>query len=188
MSAMKNPFEIPFGKDPQEPEEEGRRSRLTETTYSKLPLDFFLSPYRKAVRRRELYQKGGPFAPEPGPWKDLAIRPLMRALRRHMGCPITFRGPFGLKCRFYLEARGHGSIELVWMGPALGIGKTDYAKNTREYRPGTIGFWNGLNHPDLPLPSTTTVEQIAGMMRASSRDNAKEDRHETRKNVAGTVG
>jgi hypothetical protein len=130
-----------------------------------LTLEYFLAPYRKAVSLRAQYQKGCPFAPEPGFWKDIVIKPLIVALRRHLHCPIAFSGPCGFKTRFYLHAGDQGSIELVWMGPDLGIGRTDYSKDSGEYPPESIGFWNGLNYPDFPLPETTTVADLAAMIR-----------------------
>jgi hypothetical protein len=140
-----------------------------------LTLEHFLTPYRKTVNLRARYQKGGPFAPEPGYWKDIVIKPLIAALRRHLGCPIAFSGPCGLKSRFYLHVGDKGSIELVWMGPDLGIGRTDYSTDSGEYSPGSIGYWNGLNYPDFPLPETTTVADIAAMILEEGRALGKKE-------------
>ena len=159
-----NPFKIPYGgcflRKPKSKREGCAVLRPPEDT----TLAQFLAPYRKALRRRAQYQKGGPFAPEPGHWKDVVIKPLIGVLRRHLGCSIAFSGPFGLKSRFYLHACEKGSIQLVWLGPELGIGETDYSKDSGEYPTGSIGFWNGMNFTDLPLPESTTVADLAAMI------------------------
>ncbi len=146
-------------------------------------LAHFLAPYRRAIALRNKYQRGGSFAPEAPPWTEGVVRPLAEAVGWHLGVPVEFRGPFGLKSRFYLAAEGIGAIELVWMGPDAGIGRTDYAKDTGEYRAGSIGFWNGLNHPDALLPETMTVAELAQLLLADAGGRYAEDGHEARRNA-----
>jgi hypothetical protein len=160
---------------------------MNRNASSATTLAHFLAPYRRAIALRNKHQRGGPFAPEAPPWTEGVIRPLAEAVGRHLGVPVEFRGPFGLKSRFYLGAEGIGAMELVWMGPEAGIGRTDYAKDTGEYRAGSIGFWNGLNHPDTLLPETMTVAELAQLLLADAGGMHAEEGREARKREPGQV-
>ena len=138
------------------------RKRLGEKT-----LKEFLAPYRIALQN----QGGqGLYARAPVSWIERVALPLAKALSRHLKCRVEFRGPFGLKSRFTLDAPGRNGVALVWMGPEHGIGKTDYSDDRKEYPPGTIGFWNGLNYPDVPLPEMMTVADLAAMILSNGQE------------------
>jgi hypothetical protein len=138
------------------------RKRLGEKT-----LGEFLAPYRRALQGQ-----GGQslYARCTVSWIERVALPLASALSRYLTCSVEFRGPFGLKSRFSLDAPGRNGVELVWMGPEHGIGRTDYSDDRKEYPPGTIGFWNGLNYPDFPLPETMTVADLAAMILSNGQE------------------
>ena len=136
----------------------------------------FLAPYREAAgQRKGLYDRNPVF------WAEMVAIPLAEAIGKFLDCEVEFRGPFGLKCRFNLETEGRNGVELVWMGAEQGIGKTDYTQATEEYPEGSIGYWNGLNYPDIPLPESTTVAEFADMVL-----NLKKKRTRTKPKQGGT--
>ena len=119
----------------------------------------FLAPYREAAgKRHSLYDRNPVF------WTEMVAIPLAKALGKYIQAKVEFRGPFGLKCRFSLETEGRNGVELIWMGAEQGIGQTDYSQSTHEYPMGSIGYWNGFNYPDIPLPERTTVADLADMI------------------------
>lgn len=108
-------------------------------------------------------------------WKDSLIGAIGEELVKHMaGRRYELLGPFGLTSEtaihFYrigVDEKhlfdGDNCVSISFRPGDLDKGElriVDYKKNTGEFREGTIGEVNGMNHPTIPLSPDMTIEEL----------------------------
>lgn len=108
--------------------------------------------YRLRIRHDERVRDGrlypaGEYHPN---WIVEVAQRMAKHLTKELKKEVSFSGPAGLMCRFWLEAQDD-SLELCFLGPEAGIGRTDWTKKTRNYAEGSIGEMNGMNFETTPL-------------------------------------
>jgi hypothetical protein len=112
--------------------------------------------YRRAQRRN----KRRPH------WKDYLVPALARAICQDAGYDgFTLSGPFGLCCRVGINflKGGQDAYCLEVCNPDLEKGTlqvTDYGQSTNEFRSGTIGAANGMNHPNILVTPEMTAAEV----------------------------
>lgn len=108
-------------------------------------------------------------------WQDALIKPIAEELIKQFPdrC-YDILGPFGLSnetaIHFYRigvdekhKFEGDNCISITFRPGNLEKGElrlVDHKKNTGEFRKGTIGEMNGMNHPTIPLSPDTTIEEL----------------------------
>lgn len=110
-----------------------------------------------------------------GNWVTVILGGLAEALAPQFpGYVLSARGPFGLACRACLfvhraDAPDTASVGALVFEPGdLAVGEirlVDTTSTTGTYAPGTLGAFNGLNHPTGPVPDA--LEEIAALLRAT---------------------
>lgn len=99
-------------------------------------------------------------------WKDHLIPPLARAICRGKGWDsFEISTPAGICCRTSISflQRGNRVSCLEVSNPSMETGTlkvTDYAQDTGEFKPGTIGKVNGMNHPSITIDPTMTADDV----------------------------
>jgi hypothetical protein len=122
------------------------------------------------LRRRMDWKAPVPKLP---PWIGRLVQPLADALTERTGRTADVLGPFGLCCATSIHLYSdpelksparflNGNCRSITFVPLdldrgeLGI--RDYSRNTGEFRPGTIGEMNGMNHPTIPVPDDADLD------------------------------
>ena len=117
-----------------------------------------------AMHTRDKYgnQPRRPLHNEHDWWQNVLIPPVAKALGELSEMHVTVRGPFGLGARVGItlskdvdEKQVVGFVQLCPLD--LGIGKLCWVNldiYTGKYQRGTIGEYNGFNHPKVALPET----------------------------------
>jgi hypothetical protein len=99
-------------------------------------------------------------------WKDYLVPALARAICEDAGYDgFELNGPFGLCCRVGItfQKRGQDTYYLEVCNPNLETGMlqvTNYGESTGEFRSGTIGEVNGLNHPNILITAEMTAADV----------------------------
>lgn len=108
-------------------------------------------------------------------WKEALIKPIAEELIQHFpGRRYEILGPFGLSAEvgvhFYrigVDEKhlfdGDNCISISFRPGDLEKGElkvVDSKTNTGEFREGTIGALNGMNHPEIPLSPDMTIEEL----------------------------
>lgn len=108
-------------------------------------------------------------------WQDALIKPIAEELIKHFpDRRYEILGPFGLSSEtaihFYRigvdekhKLDGDNCISIAFRPGDLDKGElriADRKTNTGEFRAGTIGEMNGMNHPEIPLSPDTTIEEL----------------------------
>jgi len=108
-------------------------------------------------------------------WKDGLIKPIAEELIKHF--PDRYYeilGPFGLTSEISIHFYrigvnekqlfdGDNCISITFRPGELDKGElriADRKTNTGEFREGTLGEMNGMNHPEIPLSPDTTIEEL----------------------------
>lgn len=108
-------------------------------------------------------------------WGESLIKPIAEELVKHF--PDRYYdilGPFGMTAEisihFYRigvddkqKFDGDNCISITFRPEDLDKGElriADCKTNTGEFREGTIGEMNGMNHPTIPLSPDTTIEEL----------------------------
>lgn len=111
-------------------------------------------------------------------WINKILSPLAEEMLKHLppGYEISISGPFGLPSNTFIwftkkgvpaseQYKGENTMFVGFRPLALDsadrmLGLIDCATNTGEYKPGSIGAMNDLNHPTCPLPSDATAMDL----------------------------
>lgn len=108
-------------------------------------------------------------------WQDALIKPIAEELVKHFpDRQYEILGPFGLSAEVGLHLYrigvdkkhkfdGDNCISITFRPGDLEKGElriVDYKKDTGEFRKGTLGEVNGMNHPEIPLSPDTTIQEL----------------------------
>lgn len=108
-------------------------------------------------------------------WQDALIKPIAEELIKHFpDRRYEILGPFGLSSEtaihFYRigvdekhKFDGDNCISITFRPEDLEKGElrlVNHKTNTGEFREGTIGEMNGMNHPTIPLSPDMTIEEL----------------------------
>lgn len=97
-------------------------------------------------------------------WIDICIRPIAAEMARILDADVEALGPFGLAAEIAIYVYPKGTPErdrskapcrVLAIRPLAdlpGLGLVDYATDTGDFAPNTLGARNGLNHPVVPIP------------------------------------
>lgn len=105
-------------------------------------------------------------------WVDRVVRPIGEMILSKLpGYRMEIWGPFGLcsetSIHFYKEGvpqeKEEDNCRLITFVPSHSEGGFDLfirdtKKDTGEYRPGTIGYRNGMNNPRVEIPESADVD------------------------------
>ena len=107
--------------------------------------------------------------------KDDLVEPLAKELLKLLpGCAgYEVIGPVGVQQAITISFAAKGatdeqrlsgencrSVTFITKTESGGIGVRDYSKSLDQYKPGSIGYASGLNHPVLPVPEDATVKWL----------------------------
>lgn len=108
-------------------------------------------------------------------WTDALLKPIAEELiKQFPDRYYDILGPFGLSSEtaihFYRigvdekhKFDGDNCISITFRPGNLENGElrlVDHKTNTGEFREGTLGEMNGMNHPTIPLSPDTTIEEL----------------------------
>lgn len=95
-------------------------------------------------------------------WYRVLIGAVVEDQREYTGGEVRSLPPMGLGSHVMITLEGGGTL-------TLGLGRIeegelvviDTRTNLNRYPPGSIGYLNGFNHPEIPLPGT--VEELVAL-------------------------
>ena len=108
-------------------------------------------------------------------WTEALIKPIAEELIKHFpDRRYEILGPFGLSSEIAIHFYrigvnepnlfdGDNCISITFRPGDLDKGElrlVDHKTNTGEFREGTLGALNGMNHPTIPLSPDTTIEEL----------------------------
>lgn len=102
-------------------------------------------------------------------WKEHVIMPLAQAMAKHLNLEAQVFGPAGLCCEYSIWLAPVGApddspeqrhISLIHSPrpKTVGFAWRDYSKNTGEFKQGTIGCLNRMNHPTVEIPKNAGLD------------------------------
>lgn len=121
---------------------------------------------QKATIEEALKNLNSPF------WIDDVVKPIAEALLKEpelAGYHYVIYGPFGIPANtsiyFKTDDKSKPTLSLHFSPTSLEIGEIslrDYTVNTHEFRDGTIGEMNDMNHPLMPMK--TSIRGLVTLM------------------------
>jgi hypothetical protein len=124
-------------------------------------------------------------------WVEDLVRPLAKEIIKEFpGYHFRLSGPSGLGARVWMRVNEKYKEGLVAMlafapgtrpaeaeglpsGPYIGkVCLVDYSRDTGEYAVGTVGYQNGFNYPEIPLPDS--IEDLVAMIQKQIEKRAAE--------------
>jgi hypothetical protein len=105
---------------------------------------------------------------KPAYWFNYFLPPICKIVCRAQGYDFfQLSGPSGICARvwaiFFKDGKAVLSLAFTC---DIGSGKvsvTDYSQNTGEYKPGTIGAINGMNHPEVSITPSMKVSELVAI-------------------------
>lgn len=120
-------------------------------------------------------------------WINALIRPFMDGVAEQTGWEYEISGPYGLGGNvpvFFYRGSDHSTDNLTGYlqftcGSVFDDGKVylrDYLTDTGQFRPGSIGYMNELNHPTIEVPADATVDWFLEQIEEFRRREESKDK------------
>ncbi len=148
-----------------------RTRRIAMTTMGDLKRRFSRRQRRHAAVRDQVQRLKEKLERMKAPyWVDVLVRPVAEAIADRLECEAEILGPFGIGCEVRVSFKTTKGQQSLAVRPThdddttMGLAIVDYSANTSEYKAGTLGAINGLNHPAHSVPDDADLDWFVAQL------------------------